>query len=60
MSCYGRDGSHLSKIINYHLNQGWYIYYRSHAFATKEAAEKMERTMLSQRPYDWNVLLNRN
>ena len=58
MSCYGRDGSHLSEIINDHINRGWWIYYRLRAFSTKEAAEKMERSMLKNWEYDWNILLN--
>lgn len=58
MCRYGRDGSHLSKIIDYHINQGWCIHYRSWSRTTKEAAEKMERSMLRQFTYDWNKILN--
>jgi hypothetical protein len=39
MSRYGRDGSHLSKKIKYHLRQGWHIYYHACACPMKEAAK---------------------
>ena len=37
MSRYGGNGSHLSKMINYHLRQGWHIYYHACACPSKPA-----------------------
>jgi hypothetical protein len=28
MTQYGSDGSHLSEMINWHLKQGWHIWYQ--------------------------------
>jgi hypothetical protein len=58
MSCYGRDGSHLSDIIRKNLQAGWHLYYRSWAFDTKADAAAMEVRMLSRWKFDWNVVLN--
>ena len=58
MSAYGRDGSHLSEMIRYHLRQGWHIYYHACACATKEAAKKMQDNLLNKWEYDWNHLGN--
>lgn len=59
MCTYTRNGSHLSKKINWHLRQGWHIYYRARACSTKEDAKRMESNLLSRYEYDWNVQLNR-
>lgn len=58
ISCYARNGSHLSKIIDWHLRQGWHLYYRSRAFPTKALAKKMQDNLLRRFYYDWNVILN--
>ncbi|HYA17992.1 MAG TPA: hypothetical protein VEF06_11025 [Bryobacteraceae bacterium] len=58
MTKYGRDGSHLSKIINRHLRDGWCIWYRATACATKEDAKRMQDNLLSRNKYDWNIILN--
>jgi hypothetical protein len=58
MSRYGRDGSHLSKMINYHLKQGWHIYYRASTCASKEAAKQMQDNLLRRCEYDWNHVGN--
>lgn len=58
MQTYGRDGSHLAKIIRSHLKDGWHLYYRGWAFRTKPNAEDMERRMLANFDYDWNIALN--
>ena len=59
MSQYGRDGSHLSKMINYHLRQGWHIYYHACACLSKEAAKRMQDNLLAKWEYDWNDVGNR-
>jgi len=58
MSSYGREGSHLAKVIRSHLNESWFLYYRARALQTKEQAEAMERRMLTRFDYDWNIALN--
>jgi hypothetical protein len=58
MSRYGRDGSHLSKEINYHLRQGWHIYYHAWACSSKKAAKRMQDNLLRRRKYDWNRIGN--
>ena len=58
MSQYGCDGSHLSKMINYHLKQGWHIYYHACACPSKEAAKKMQDNLLGRWEYDWNRVGN--
>lgn len=58
MSQYGRDGSHLSELIQWHLKEGWCIYYRSWATNTKKEAVAMQNRLLAQYKYDWNALLN--
>ncbi|SRR5258708_32775170 len=60
MSQYGRDGSHLSKIINSHLKEGWCIFYRAFLLPSKAAAVKMQERMLKNFKYDWNDKLNRD
>jgi hypothetical protein len=58
MTCYGRDGSHLSTIISEHLRGGWRLYYRGWATRTKKGALDMQNRLLSRSRYDWNILLN--
>lgn len=58
MSNYGRDGSHLAKIVADHLKRDWFLYYRAWTCSSKKAAEQMERRLLSQCDYPWNKLLN--
>lgn len=56
--CYARSGSHLSKIINWHLQQGWWLYYRGYAVDTKEEAKRLQDGLLGKFDYDWNTILN--
>lgn len=58
MTRYGRDGSHLSKIIERHLKDGWHIWYRACACKTKAAAKRMQDNLLARYEYDWNIILN--
>jgi hypothetical protein len=58
MSRYGSDGSHLSKMINYHLRQGWHIYYHAYACPSKKAAKQMQDNLLRRWEYDWNRIGN--
>jgi GIY-YIG domain-containing protein len=58
MSEYGRDGSHLSKIIRWHLREGWCLYYRSWAVNSKAQAFAKQNALLAQYEYDWNTQLN--
>lgn len=58
MTKYGRDGSHLAKIIRWHLMEGWSLYYRGYATATKAAAITLQNSLLAKNEYDWNVQLN--
>jgi len=58
ISCYARNGSHLSETINWHLRRGWCLYYRARAFATKELAKQMQDNLLRRFKYDWNTILN--
>jgi hypothetical protein len=57
--CYARSGSHLSAVIDWHLQQGWCLYYRACAADSKAQAKKMQDSLLSRFYYDWNVALNR-
>ena len=58
ISTYARDGSHLSSEINWHLRQGWHLYYRAIACSTKEEAKQMQDSYLSQYNFDWNEKQN--
>ncbi len=51
---YARRGSHLSEEIDSHLREGWYLYYRALACATKEEAKRLQDRLLSHWKYDWN------
>jgi hypothetical protein len=59
IQCYAKHGSRLSKIIDWHLKNGWYLYYRARCCATKEAAKQMQDNLLRAFQYDWNVVLKR-
>lgn len=59
ISQYASHGSHLSKIISWHLNKGWCLYYRAWALPSKHAAIKMQNRLLAKYKYDWNQQLNR-
>lgn len=54
LTCYARHGSHLSSIIDAHLANGWHLYYRAQALASKEAAKRMQDNLLARHRYDWN------
>jgi len=58
MSDYGRRGSHLSKVIDWHLRQGWHLYYRARVCGTKRLAKIMQDNLLNRFEYDWNRKLN--
>jgi hypothetical protein len=58
IACYARSGSHLSKTINWHLRQGWALYYRSRAYPSKALAKQAQDNLLARWIYDWNRLLN--
>jgi hypothetical protein len=58
MCQYGRDGSHLSRIINRYLKDGWSLYYHAYCTDSKEKAVEMERNLLARHKYDWNSMLN--
>ena len=55
MESYGRNGSHLSKIIRARLRRGWTLYYRAWRYSRKAEAKKMQDRRLQQFEYDWNV-----
>ena len=58
MTRYGRDGSHLAKIIRKHLRGGWTLYYRGWSCASKKHADEMERRQLKKFEFPWNLILN--
>lgn len=58
MTKYGRDGSHLSKVIRSHIRNGMCIYYRAWAHPSKVAAKHMQDNLLRRWEYDWNSILN--
>jgi len=55
---YARNGSHLSEIIDWHLNQGWSLFYRGWALPSKKAAGELQNRLLAKFEYDWNRILN--
>ena len=59
MTRYGRDGSHLAKIIRQHLSNNWSLYYRGWCCDSKEDAAAMELRLLSKFKFPWNIVLNR-
>lgn len=54
ISGYARHGSHLSEIIDWHLANGWCLYYRSQALPSKEIAIDMQNRLLKNHVYPWN------
>src|SRR2546426_4125300 len=58
MSQYASHGSHLSAIIDAVLRDGWIMYYRAIACASKREAKRMQDNLLARYQYDWNVQLN--
>lgn len=56
ITSHARRSSHLSEIIEWHLAQGWHLYYRSQALPTKEMAFQMQNRLLSKRYYPWNTV----
>ena len=58
IACYAKNGSHLAKIVNSHLRDGWTLYYRARCCQTKAAAKQMQDNLLRRFEYDWNILLN--
>lgn len=55
---YGRDGSHLNKIIHSHLKRGFNLYIRFQLFHEKEYAKKFQDKMLDKFNYSWNIQRN--
>jgi hypothetical protein len=58
MECYGSHGSHLSEIIDDHLDRGWCLFYRGKVRGSKELAVKAQNRLLAEFKYDWNIMLN--
>jgi len=58
MCQYACHGSHLSETIDWHLEEGWCLYYRGTALQTKAAAVEMQNRRLARFKYDWNQKLN--
>ncbi len=58
MAAYARHGSHLSKIICWHLQRGWDLYYRARMAQSKDDAARMQDNLLDRWDYDWNLKLN--
>jgi hypothetical protein len=58
MKQYASDGSHLAKLIDWHLKQGWVLYYRAWAVPSKRAAVMMQNRLLLRHRFDWNTQLN--
>jgi GIY-YIG domain-containing protein len=58
ISSYARSGSHLSRIINWHLRRGWWLYYRGYKVGSKSAAKRMQDQLLLRFKYDWNHVGN--
>lgn len=58
IACYGRSGSHLAELINQELALGNALYYRAHAFPTKELAKRRQNRLLAKWNYPWNKILN--
>lgn len=59
MEQYACHGSHLRTIIDWHLKDGWCLYYRGYQVRSKKEAVVMERRMLARFKYDWNEKMNR-
>lgn len=55
---YARAGSHLWKLIDRVLDEGFVLFYRAQAKSTKLKAKKMEEKLLEENYYAWNKQLN--
>lgn len=55
---YGSSGSHLAKLIDWHLRQGWVIRYRACALPSKAHAIRMQNNLLAKYDYRWNKANN--
>jgi hypothetical protein len=55
---YASHGSHLAEIINWHLRQGWHLFYRAQTKNSKRSAVEMQNRLLAEFEYDWNIQLN--
>ncbi|HEX9758941.1 MAG TPA: hypothetical protein VGB26_14260 [Nitrospiria bacterium] len=49
---YASHCAHLAKIINWHLRQGWHIFYRAQTKNSKRDALKMQDRLLAEFEYD--------
>ncbi len=58
IKAYAQHGSHLSDIIDKHLEMGYTLYYRAQAKKSKKAAKKMQDNLLAEYDYDWNIQSN--
>lgn len=58
IAAYASHGSHLSPLIDYHLRQGWALWYRAQSKPSKAAAVRMQDSLLARFKYDWNRQLN--
>jgi hypothetical protein len=58
IKCYAKHGSHISHLIDEALAEGRHLYYKSHAFTTKELAKRMQDSLLSSYDYPWNKISN--
>ena len=58
MASYARSGSHLANEIDWHLKEGWYLWYRACGCNSKKEAIAMEESMLKKFKYDWNIKFN--
>lgn len=58
IKAYASHGSHLSEIIDCHLNKGYVLYYRAQVKQSKKEAIKMQNSLLDKYKYDWNIQLN--
>jgi hypothetical protein len=58
VAAYARDGSHLARIVNRHLRDGWCLWYHAQAMKSKAAAVAMQDRLLVRFDYDWNIRLN--
>jgi len=56
ITAHARRSSHLSEIIDWHLAEGWHLYYRSQALLTKQMAFEMQNRLLSKHYFPWNKI----
>jgi hypothetical protein len=57
---YAQHGSHLSKIIDRHVDRGFTIHYRAIAMTSKQKAKALQDRLLKNFDYDWNLQNNLN